>query len=300
MSYLRNLFIVYTFCCALDVAQAEDAIHVQDAQVILIQNTTLAAPIAGTIREIVIKEGDSIQKGDLLAGLDDRQARAELVVAEAAHQAARIQASNDVGIRYAQRTMDVRQRELTQSEDANARYSGSVTATEIDRLQLVIDQAELSVEQAQQEREVAAATTMEKQATARLAELRLRDHKFHSDINGRIAEVLVQAGQWVEPGQPLARVISLDPIRVSCFVDGRQYDRSLVGYTAEFSVTDPNNTDDETQPPTYRGVVTFVSDELNPVTSQVRLWARIDNFEETLRPGMRGSLKIKPSPASQP
>lgn len=138
--------------------RTEAPIAIEEAQVLLIQNTTLSAPLAGQICEVRVLEGDRVLAHDIIARLDDRRACAELTAAQAAWHAAVIQAENDVNTRYARRTFEVRERELQQSKEANERYDGSVTATEIDRPQLVIHQAELSVERSEQERKIADAS----------------------------------------------------------------------------------------------------------------------------------------------
>ncbi len=293
----------------LGSVHANDSLTVHDAQVLLIQNTTIATPIAGLVCAVEVREGDQVVAQDVLIRMDARRAQAELVASQAALQASEIQAENDVNTRYAERSLEVRQREWEQSNEANDRFNGSVTETEMDRLQLVIDQAELSVEQSEQERAVASATATEKRAAVELARLRLAEHTVQSIVTGQVAEVLVQVGQWVEPGTPIVRLISLDPIRVSGFIDGQLYDSSLVGCDVKFEIKPPakqlamnktgklesqldefENGSDE--PLLFSGKVTFVSDELNPVTSQLRVWAEIANPHGQARPGMRGTLVI--------
>lgn len=269
----------------------ELAIIIDEAQVMRIQDVMVGAPVSGLVAKVRIQEGQAVSVDTVLVELSAERAEKELAAAQAAYEAALIQSENDVNTRYAQRTLEVRKRELKQSTEANQRYAGSVTATEIDRLQLVIDQAILSVEQAQQELDVATATVREKAATVDLAALRVREHSIGSLTEGRIAEVLVQAGQWVEAGKPVVRIVSLDPIRISAFIDGRKHNRSLVGRPVEFQW----QPEPSVPAITLMGRVSFVSDELNPVTSQVRLWAEVDNPDETIRPGMRGMLVIQPS-----
>lgn len=299
-SFRREVFVILiallaTFIGSARAAEgeipgdADSAITIEDAQVLRIQDVVVGSPVSGMVSSVAIREGQAVSEGTQLVQLNSERASKELAAAKAEFEAALIQSENDVNTRYARRTLEVRKRELKQSTEANQRYAGSVTATEIDRLQLVIDQAVLSVEQAQQELDVAMATVNLQAAAVDLAQLRIEEHSVESQVDGRIAEVTVQAGQWVEAGTPIARIVSLDPIRVSAFVDGRRFDRSLVGRSVEFQWTP-----DETKSPiNLIGTVTFVSDELNPITSQARLWADLSNPDETIRPGMRGKLIIQ-------
>jgi macrolide-specific efflux system membrane fusion protein len=49
------------------------------------------------------------------------------------------------------------------------------------------------------------------------------------------------------------------------------------------------------KPTTFRGTVTFVSPEVNPINRQVRVWAEFDNADGRLRPGLAARLTVKVS-----
>ncbi len=219
-------------------ARAQEAkrgqIEIADAQVSLIQNTFVAAPIAGVVAEVLVAEGDQVELGRRLVQLDSLQAQTELEAARAAYDAARLQSDNDVNERYARRTLEVRQRELQQSMDANTQFTGSISETEIAKLQLVVDQSRLAIEQAQHESKIARANAVEKLAAMRIVEARVRKHGVQATVAGNIVEVAIEPGEWVEAGKPIVRVISLNPIRVECFVDGRKHGPELVGRGIEF------------------------------------------------------------------
>jgi multidrug resistance efflux pump len=285
-----------TFCtCSPLFADESDreSIVIDAAQATLVTDLTLAAPIAGRVQSMSVVEGQRVSPGELLVQLDDRRAQAELKAAVAAAQAAELQSTSDVDRRYAERTREVRMRELEQSLDANRRYPNSVTATEIDRLQLVIDQAGLSIEQASKEAEIAEANANEKRSLAKMAELRVAEHRLESPIAGSVAELTVRSGEWVEAGKPLLRLVSLDPIRVSGFIDGRRHGPELQGRAVEFEWTESGEGEGNTI--VLRGEVTFVSLEVHPVNSQVRMWASLRNPDQRLRPGVRGTLRILPA-----
>jgi RND family efflux transporter MFP subunit len=273
-------------------------IEIEAAQVSLIQNTLVAASISGVVASVHVHEGDPIGLDTPIAQLDDEQAETELEAAEAAYEAARLEADNDVDARYAQRTLEVRQRELQQSVDANRTYSGAVSETEIDKLRLVVDQSRLAIEQAEHQQQVATAKAIEKVAAVQIARTRLAKYQILAPVDGLVVEVSVEPGEWVEAGKPIARLISLDPIRVECFVDGRKHGGELVGRKVEFSysIDDENPQGDSIK---LFGEVDFVSPELNPVTGQIRLWATIKNPNQRARAGMRGRLVIRAAAASE-
>jgi multidrug resistance efflux pump len=277
---------------AQDAATAKSdttSIEIENAQVSLIQNTFIAAPIAGVIEKVLVQEGERVKAGHRLVQLDAEQAKTELEAAQAAYEAARLESDNDVDTRYAKRTLEVRQQELEQSLIANQQFPGSVSDTEIAKLRLVVDQSMLAIEQAQHDLLVAKSNAIEKAATARIVEARLQKHGVQSPVDGVVIEINVEAGEWVEAGKPIVRVVSLDPIRIECFVDGRKYGSELEGRSVEFLI----GTDGDKQE-VLKGKVTFVAPELQAVTAQSRLWATIANPDFKARAGMIGRLVILP------
>jgi len=270
---------------------ASEPIRIDQAQTQLIQSTVIPSQVAGVIADVHVSEGQWIESDQPLVTLEDSRATAERAAAKAAYEAARVKAETDVEYEYATRTKQVRQREYQQSQVANEQAAGSVPEIEMQRLRLLVEQAELSVEQAEHAQRAAEAMAAEKRAALHLAELRIAHHRVFAPFDGQVAERLAPVGSWVEVGGPLVRLISLNPIRVSGFVDGNRYDSSLVGAAAEFRWTPP----DDEPIVHFAGRVSFVSDELNPITGEVKVWVELENKDRKLRPGMKGELRIDPS-----
>jgi macrolide-specific efflux system membrane fusion protein len=258
-----------------------------EAQTSLIQNTVLAAPLAGIVESVAVSEGDRVDADTVLVDLADDLAAEELAAARAALQTTRLESQNDVAVRYAERTLEVNAHKLKQSGVANETYRGAVTDLELRQLQLEADQSALAVEQARHDLKVADAQVNEKLAAFAIAEIRLDRHRIRAPTAGLVAEIDVQPGQWVDAGSPVVRVISLDPLRVECFVDANEHGRELLGRGVTFNPTQPIDAE------SYRGEITFVSPERHPVTGKVRLWATIANPDQTLLPGTPGRLLVE-------
>jgi len=277
---------------AASTLSAAEPIFIQQAQTQLIHNTVVPSRVAGVVRELHVTEGQWVEQGQRLAVLDDSRAIAQRAAAKAAYEAALVRAESDIDREYATRTQRVREREFQQSRLANQQVAGSVPDIEMERLRLLVEQAELSVQQAEHARRVAVATASEQRAALHLAELKIAHHQVFAPVQGQVAERLADAGSWVDVGGPLVRLISLDPIRISGFLDGNRFDNSLVGAAVEFRWKYPK----DGQVMQFQGRVIFVSDELNPITGEVKLWAEIANPDHVLRPGMKGDLQINPKP----
>ena len=121
-----------------DSADAADAappkLLFEEAQTSLIQNTVIAAPVAGLVRSVAVVEGDFVRANTVVVQLADELAERELAAAEAAWEAMRLESDNDAAVRYAQRTLEVRAHKLKQSTLANDIYQGSVTELELRQL----------------------------------------------------------------------------------------------------------------------------------------------------------------------
>ncbi|MEO1615193.1 MAG: HlyD family efflux transporter periplasmic adaptor subunit [Planctomycetota bacterium] len=265
----------------------EQELVIERAQTSLIQNAFIAAPLSGVVASVDVTEGQAVSRATPLIRLRSELAEKELIAARAALEAANLESDNDVNLRFARRSLQVREHELRQSQLANETYAGSVSEMELREIRLNVDQAVLAIEQAQRDLMVAAATAAEKEAAVGIAETNLDRHTLRTTVAGLVTEIDIQPGEWVEAGKPLVRIISLDSLRVECFVDGTSHGRDLVGRNVRFI---PKGL--AAQDLTASGTVTFVSPELHPVTGQVRLWATIENPNSKLGAGLQGRLII--------
>lgn len=259
----------------------------QNAQTSLIQNTFIAAPMSGVVSSVDVTEGQMIVRDATLVQLDGDLAKKEVVASQAALDAASLKSDNDVNLRYAKRTYQVREHELRQSQLANRRYEGAVSSMEMEEIRLQVDQAALAIEQAEHDLMVAAAESVEKEAALSIANTKLDHHTVRTRVAGMVTEIDVEPGEWVEAGKPMVRVISLDPLRVECFVDGREHGRELVGRGVQFVPKGWQSSQ------ALEGRISFVSPEQHPVTGQVRLWATIANPGGKLGSGTPGSLTVQ-------
>ncbi|MEM6690544.1 MAG: hemolysin D, partial [Planctomycetota bacterium] len=162
---LIRVLLVYAIGNASIVASGQSMpIRISDAQLSLIDDVSLASPTGGILADNLVDEGDFVEAGGSLVQLDETVAAAEVGAAEAAMVAAEIEASSDVDARYAKRTLEVQSKELEQSLIANKAFARAVSATEVEKLRLSVDQAKLAIEQAQHEQRVAEAKSVQQEA----------------------------------------------------------------------------------------------------------------------------------------
>ena len=96
----------------------------------------VAAPKEGLLKEIPVKEGQSIKKGDILAQLDNSEAAAALEVTKSQLATAQAEADNEVSILYATAAFKVAQAEVLQALEANAQQPNTFSRSEVLERQL--------------------------------------------------------------------------------------------------------------------------------------------------------------------
>ncbi|QDT37582.1 efflux RND transporter periplasmic adaptor subunit [Stratiformator vulcanicus] len=289
---IAHLAIILLFAsAATSLASAQDeAVVIEDALVRLISDVKVSASKAGRLELLGVQEGDTVEAGQQLGRLQDTVARIDVELARLELRIAEEKAADDVDKRFAAKSLAVAESELALSERATRRAPGSISKTELDRLKLVADRAELSIEQADRDLRVADLTTRHKERLVEAAQAQVGLHEIVAPINGTIVEIYAEAGEWLTEGDPLVRLIRTDRLRVEVSLNASRYGSGLLGRSTRLAVRLPSGQRDVE----FNGVITFVSPEVQPVSGKVRVWAEVENPEGLLRPGVRGQLTILP------
>ena len=101
-------------------------------------------------------------------------------------------------------------------------------------------------------------------------------------------QILRRNGEWVEPGQPVVRIIRIDRLKALGSLQATQLTEDLTGREVKLRVLLSGE-----EPIEFPGEVTFVHSEVNPVNGQVDFWAEIENRDLLLRPGLKATLVIE-------
>lgn len=287
MNYTAKSFIALTFLVASTSAIASATTLETEGILTLLEEIRVPARDAGVLAEIAVRPGMQIAKEMLLAKQDDTEAQVTRDQAKTDLSNARRLARNDLKIRLAQKSHEVAAAELKRATEAAERFSKSVSQSEIDRLRLATEQTDLQIYQTRFDLKTAQLAIDTHEAALRLAEHELKKRAIHAPTSGVVVEVLKHAGEWVEPGETVVRIVRMDRLRVEGFLSAQQANSKLVGQAAKVSVKlRPDQTLD------VDGKVTFVSPEIHPVNGMVRVWVDIENGESTLRPGLQATIKI--------
>jgi RND family efflux transporter MFP subunit len=264
---------------------------IPDAMVQATADVEVAAQEAGLLSEVCVREGQTLARGDPVAQIADREVRIERQRKQLELEAARRQVENDVDIRFARKSAEVAEAELRRAKESRQIYAKSVSDTEADRLELVVQRARLEVEQAEYDAEIAELTRRIKQGELEAVEAQIERRRVVAPLAGVVANVYRQPGEWVEPGDAVVRIVRVDRLRVEGFLPLAEFDEWIAGAAVRLRVGGP-----EDPAPKLEGKIVFVSPEVDPVNSQIRVWAEVENRQMRLRPGMRVALEICPPP----
>lgn len=274
--------------CLLLAGQSGDRLVLQNAQVSLVAQVRVPAQEPGVLAELHVKEGDLVEKDQVLAVQQQDLAKIDEQLARIDYEIARLQSENDVDRRFAKKSLEVAEAELARLREAIETYPKSVSQTELERQDLVVQRSVLAIEQAERDLAVAELTKQLKEQTLRTAQTRLEHRTIRAPLAGMVVELMKQPGEWLNPGDELLRIIKLDRLRVEALVDGRRYGAELLGKPVTLEVELPPGG----RTGRFVGTVVFVSPELNPVSNEARIWAEVDNVDYQLRPGALGTLTI--------
>lgn len=298
---IRLLVAGLVAAAALPPAQAE-MIEVARVLVTAISETEVPAGEAGVLAEVLVQEGDVVEQGMQLAKIDDAEARILEAAAQLEAAIAAKQSQAEPLVEAAEAAHEVALRNLQRAEESLATFGRSISQAEMDEYRLAATEAKTLVWERRREREIAELQHQLHLQQWELARARRERHAITAPLAGLVKEVHRQRGEWVTPGQPVARILRLDRLRCVGYLDAdlartRWAGGELSGREAILYV--PSAADPQARQ--FTGKVTLLGPEIEPESDQVKIWVEIDNPERQLRPGDRGTLRIDwPAPPSRP
>jgi len=203
-------------------AAADDPGLLRDCVVTFIYDTQIPADLpaqqGGVIRSLNVKEGDHVAVDAILAQVDDAIERTNEEAAIARLDMANQEFSNDINVRYAKMASEVYKFRLKQAMEACEKVPDAYTFTELKVLELQYKQYMLQTEQAEHEQNLAGMSVRVREAEKKLASYELARRVVKSPVEGVVVEVFPRVGAWVRAGDPIARVVQLDRLRIEGYL----------------------------------------------------------------------------------
>lgn len=222
--------------------------------------TAVASPVAGTLQQMQIKEGQLVKPGDLLYVLESAQEEAKLAEAQAMKAQATAQSRNlskgartaeieqlRAKVRYAEAQLEQAQTQLRRTEQLrnNGFVSDIQTLQERTQVQLAKAQVEdanaalRTAQQAAREDERAAADAGVDAAAAGVAQVEwlLKQKRVTAPVGGVVQELYVRQGEYAQPGATTLTILHSNTLRVRFFVPNDLRPRYLPGTEVQVSIS---------------------------------------------------------------
>lgn len=185
----------------LDAATMENVANWREVtgRVRAFRRSSLATQEAGLVINVGFDEGNRIEAGQVLVRLDENRAYLELVQAEA------VKASRDAMVD--ERTADVADAERDLVRMQESADAGSATESEVEDAETNVTRAEARLAEAK-------ADVANASAQVALAQRRFDDMSIEAPFAGVIVSKQVEVGQWVDRGDSVVELVSMDMVEV--------------------------------------------------------------------------------------
>ena len=236
--------------------------------VLSLHSVTVRAQVDGILSQVVVKEGQWVNKGDALASIDDRAIRASLAQAKA--QASQSQAQLQVAGINLRRYKDL------------SRDNG-ISRQVLDEQQALFDQL--------------TATLQGNQAAIAAAQVQLSYTQIHSPVTGRVGIRRVDPGNFlrVSDAEGLFTVTQIDPIAVEFSLPQQELAtlQTLLDKPQPAVVRAYIDGDTETGKLVGEGRLTLLDNQIAASTGTIRAKAEFHNGKHTLWPGQLVSVGLQ-------
>ena len=253
----------------IQVVQRDVPRYVSAIGAVLSLHSVMIRPqIDGILTQLLVKEGQSVKAGDLLATLDDRSIQASLDQANAQL------GQNQAQLQVAQ--IDLKRYQLLSVDNGISKQT-------LDQQQALVNQLK--------------ATARGNQAAIAAAKVQLSYTHIHSPVTGRVGIRAVDPGNFlrVSDAQGLFSVTQIDPIAVEFSLPQQQLPtlhdlleaktpalvKAFIG-DSEHSIT-----------PLGEGRLSLIDNQVSATTGTIKVKAQFDNPQHTLWPGQRVNVELQ-------
>jgi RND family efflux transporter MFP subunit len=221
-----------------------------------LQQTDLAANVAGRVIKTEVERGAEVKKGALLAQVDTRAAALALAEAKVAVETSKTQ-------------REINDADCKRYETLKAR--GAVTDMEYDQVTAKCKTAPLNEEAAQARQNIAAKN--------------VGDGSIRAPFDGIVSERFVDVGDYVQPASPVVSLATSKTLRLSFSVPEANWTAVKKDADVTFKVAAYG---DEI----FHGKVTYVPGAVRENTRDIVVEALVDNTDGKLLPGMFADVAL--------
>ncbi len=244
------------------------------------ERSALGAKIAGRIAEILVDVGSEVKTGDLVARLDDVDARLRVSQVTSLVRQARallgLPLDGDSDAIESEDTAKVRLARAVLA-DAAAKRARAETLHEQDALDDAERDEAIAAEKVAQEQVQTALQEItnlrgaleQRRAELAISKQQLSDTEIRAPYDGVVMQRLAGRGDFVTVGTPIVALSRVDPMRLRLEVNESDAPRVMFGQKVEFTV--------QGDPTSYSAVVSRLPPELNPRNRSLIVEAAVEN-----------------------
>ncbi|SDE24448.1 HlyD family secretion protein [Salipiger thiooxidans] len=181
------------------------------------QSVDIATKYAGRVTEIMAEEGEIVDAGTVLAQLDDREARAQLLAAQATVQQARASKQMaEANVMQAQSARDVAKTSFDRVERLHT--DGHASQSALDDATNSLNSARASLASAEAQVANSDATIAAAEADVERLKIALDDMTIRAPIRGRILYRLREPGEVLAAGSAVFTLLDLTNVYMNIYL----------------------------------------------------------------------------------
>jgi multidrug efflux pump subunit AcrA (membrane-fusion protein) len=296
-----------------EIADVRIAVHAP-ATVFAREQANISARVTAPIRKLLVRKGDNVSAGQVLAQLDNRDIiaqrdEAQAAVADAQANLQRVTSGTvPTDLEKARGQVATAEAALNQAKKFQERRQQLFQQGAIPQRELMISDTELAqakttyevakksmdlLKNQSSDRDILSARSKLEQAQAHVASLKAQVDftEIHSPFAGVVTEQFQYPGDMAKPDVPMFTVMDLSIAIARGQVPDAEAGAVRIGQACTFTPTDNSAA--------YEGHVSVVSQAIDPARRTVETWCEIANPKRTLRGGTFGELSITTGTAAK-
>lgn len=170
--------------------------------------TRVGSPSSGLVKKILVKRGDKVKKGQIIAKLESS-------LQKVAVELALMNANDQVELQSRQSRLKL---EHDKTERARTLFSKKMVS------QSAVDEAETAEELAMLEVQAAKSEQLRRKLILKEARSELALRVVHSPLNGVVTEKMMSVGEFTHEQSPILEIAEIDPLYVEAFLPINLYE----------------------------------------------------------------------------
>ena len=227
-----------------------------------VRQATVKAKVSGDVRVITVRDGDTVQAGQMLVRVDTADLDAKLIERQGQLESAKAQ------LALAEKTLATNQKLLKQNFISQTAFDSSESSLNVSR-----------------------GSVMSAEAQVRLAQNALKDSVATAPLSGVVAKRHVQPGEKVAFDTPLVTVVDLREMELQAMVPAVDIPELKVGMTVDLTV-------DGFGDRKFTGRIERINPATEPGTRAIFVFVGIPNPNSDLRGGMFATGRIALAPGA--